>query len=126
LSTPLIFFSRPLLTLWMGKAFAAHSWLTLALLSVASGLLALNVTLHYSLLAMGDIRYVAVLNLVAGAAMLGIMMLLVPRFGIVGAALGRIVYGPITWLMFLRINNVLRNPHSISRPASATVAAAEI
>ena len=126
LSTPLIFFSRGFLTLWMGKAFAAHAWLTLALLSVASGLLALNVTLHYSLLAMGDIRYVAVLNLVAGAAMLGIMMLLVPRFGIVGAALGRIVYGPITWLMFLRINNVLRNPHSISRPASATVAAAEI
>lgn len=126
LSSPLILFSRPFLTFWMGKGFAAHAWLALALLSIASGLVALNVTLHYSLLAMGCIRNVAVLNLIAGGAMLALMALLVPRFGIVGAALGRVVYGPVTWLMYLKLNSVLHSPHMRSQPASPTVATAEI
>jgi O-antigen/teichoic acid export membrane protein len=126
LATPLTFFSRPLLTFWMGKGFAAHAWLVLALLSVAAGLLALNVTLHYSLLAMGYIGHVALLNLIAGGAMLVLMVVLIPRFGIVGAALGRIVYGPVTWLMYLRLNHVLRSPHMLPQPASTTVATAEI
>jgi O-antigen/teichoic acid export membrane protein len=126
LSTPLIFFSRPFLALWMGKEFAAHASPTMALLSVAAGLLALNVTLHYSLLAMGYIRYVALVNMVAGAAMLGLMMFLIPRFGIVGAAIGRIVYGPVTWLMYLKLNSAMRNLQLFSQPAATTVAAAEI
>ncbi len=126
LSAPLTLFSRPFLIFWMGKGFAAHTWLALTLLSVAAGLLALNVTLHYSLLAMGCIRHVALLNLIAGGAMLALMALLIPRFGIVGAALGRIVYGPVTWLMYLKLNNVLRSPHMLSQPASTAVATAEI
>jgi O-antigen/teichoic acid export membrane protein len=126
LSTPLTLYSRNFLTFWMGKGFAAHAWLALGLLSVASGLVALNVALHYSLLAMGCIRNVAVLNLIAGGAMLTVMALLIPRFGIVGAALGRLVYGPVTWLMYLKLNDALRPPHIVSKPASATAATAEI
>jgi O-antigen/teichoic acid export membrane protein len=126
LSTPLIFFSRPFLTLWMGKGFAAHAWVVLALLSVAAGLLALNVTLHYSLLAMGYIRHVALLNLIAGGAMLALMAVLIPRLGIIGAALSRIVYGPVTWVMYLKLNNILRSPDVLTRPQSTTAAAAEI
>jgi O-antigen/teichoic acid export membrane protein len=124
LSAPLTFFSRPFLTLWMGRGFAAHSWPVLALLSVAAGLLALNVTLHYSLLALGYIRHVALLNLIAGGAMLALMALMVPRVGVAGAALGRIVYGPITWLMYLKLNNVLRSPDGLAAPTA--VATAEI
>lgn len=126
LAVPLTFFSRPFLTFWMGKGFAVHASLLLALLSVSAGLLALNVTLHYSLLAMGRIRYVALLNLIAGGAMLAVMALLIPRFGIVGAALGRIVYGPVTWLMCLRLNDVLNSPRSVVQPAPTTAIAAEI
>ena len=110
----------------MGKAFAAHAWLALALLSVAAGFLALNVTLHYSLLALGSIQHVALLNLIAGAAMLTTMAVLTPRFGIAGAALGRSVYGPVTWLMYLRLNRTLHSPHTPVPTAIATAATADI
>lgn len=126
LSAPPIFFSRPFLTFWMGKGFATHAWLSLTLLSVAAGLVAVNVTWHYSLLAIGSIRYVALLNLIAGAAMLALMAFLIPRFGVVGAALGRIVYGPVTWLMYFRLNNVLRSPHIASQPAAVGTIAVEV
>jgi O-antigen/teichoic acid export membrane protein len=126
LSAPLAIFSRPFLTLWMGKGFATQAWLALTFLSVAAGLLAINVTLHYSLLAVGCIRHVVVLNLIAGGVMLALMAILIPRFGIVGSALGRIVYGPVTWLMYSKLNGVLRNPLTLSQPASTTVATAEI
>jgi O-antigen/teichoic acid export membrane protein len=125
LSVPLTLFSRRFLTLWVGKDFAAHAWPVLALLSVAAGLLALNVTPHYSLLALGYIRYVALLNLIAGGAMLALMALMIPRFGIIGAALGRIGYGPITWLMYPRLNSVLRGPRISRQPTSTPAVAAE-
>ena len=94
------------------------------LLSVAAGLLAINVTLHYSLLAMGYIRHVALLNLIAGGAMLALMALLLPVLES-GAALGRIVYGPVTWLLYLKLNSVLRNPHMLSQSASTSVVTAK-
>jgi len=119
LSAPLAFFSRRLLTLWMGSDFAAHAWSVLTWLSIAAGLLAFNVTLHYSLLAMGCIRNVAVLNLIAGGAMLVLMLLLIPRYGIVGAAIGRTIYGPVTWLLYPKLNHVLRSP-DLSSPATST------
>jgi O-antigen/teichoic acid export membrane protein len=125
LSIPLTFFSRPFLTLWMGSAFAAHASLLLALLSLAAGLLALNVTLHYSLLAMGCIRYVALLNLLAGAAMLTVMALLIPRLGIVGAGVGRVVYGPVTWLMYFRLNDVVHRSRSAPPQSSSAALTAD-
>lgn len=126
LSIPVAVFSRQFLALWMGDAFATHAWSTVALLSAAAGLLALNVTLHYSLLAMGCIRHVALLNLIAGGAMLGVMALLIPRYGIFGAALGRTVYGPVTWLMYIKLHQLLRSPQKPSQSASTTAIAAEI
>jgi len=109
LSLPLVLFSKALLTAWMGSSFAGHTFFLLSLLALASGFLALNVTPHYALLALGHVRYVTVLNLVAGVVMLLAMALLVPRFGLAGAAFGRLVYGPITWLMYVKLNSLLRN-----------------
>jgi O-antigen/teichoic acid export membrane protein len=126
LSAPSALFSTRFLTLWMGSDFAVHTSSVLAWLSLAAGLLAVNVTPHYSLLALGYIRNVALLNLIAGGAMLAFMALLIPRYGIVGAALGRALYGPITWLMYLKLNHVLRNPNIFSQSTSTTVAPVEI
>lgn len=126
LSAPLVVFGRSFLNLWMGKTFATHASTTLAILSVAAGLLALNVTLHYSLLAMGEIRHVALLNLLAGGAMLILTVLLVPRFGIVGAALGRAFYGPVTWLMCLKLKTLLLEPNMLRPLISTGAVAAEI
>ncbi len=109
LSVPMVLFSKGLLSAWMGSSFAGHTSSLLALLALASGFLALNVTPHYALLALGHVRYVTAINLVAGVAMLVTMALLVPRFGLAGAAFGRLVYGPITWLMYVKLNSLLHN-----------------
>jgi O-antigen/teichoic acid export membrane protein len=100
LSVPLAFFSKLALQLWMGAAFAQQAWMALSIVAVGFGFLALNITAHYALLALGQVRLVSMLNLAGGAAMLVATILLAPRFGIAGAAVGRLLYGPITLLMY--------------------------
>jgi O-antigen/teichoic acid export membrane protein len=104
---PVVLLSKPLLALWMGPAFAHHTWLILTLLAIGFGLLGLNVTGHYTLLALGEAKYVTCLNLVAGAVTLIAMVALIPRFGLLGAAAGRLIYGPITWIMYLKIRRLM-------------------
>ena len=107
LCVPLALFSKLILQLWMGAAFAQQAWMVLSIVAAGFGLLALNVTGHYALLALGQVRLVALLNLGGGAAMLVAMALLVPRFGLAGAAVGRLLYGPITLLMYCRLRSIL-------------------
>ena len=107
LCVPLALFSNLILRLWMGAAFAQQTWMVLSIVAAGFGLLALNVTGHYALLALGQVRLVAVLNLAGGAAMLIAMVLLAPRFGLAGAAVGRLLYGPITLLMYWRLRAML-------------------
>ena len=101
LSVPLILGSKLILTAWMGSDFAEHSWLILSIVACSYALLGMNVTGYYTLLATGGVRQATYVNLAAGGGMLLAMSLLIPRWGMVGAAAGRLVYGPITWLMYL-------------------------
>ncbi len=107
LCIPLALFSKLILRLWMGAAFAQQTWVVLSIVAAAFGLLALNVTGHYALLALGQVRLVAMLNLAGGVAMLGAMVLLAPRLGLAGVAVGRLLYGPITLLMYWRLRAML-------------------
>jgi O-antigen/teichoic acid export membrane protein len=107
LCIPLVFFSNTILRLWMGEPFASRTWPLLSIIALGFGLLALNVTGHYTLLALAQVRLVAMLNLAGGAAMLLVMFFLIPRFGLTGAAMGRLVYGPITLLMYGRLRVLL-------------------
>jgi O-antigen/teichoic acid export membrane protein len=125
LCIPLVFFSKTILRLWMGAPFASQAWPLLSIIAVGFGLLALNVTGHYTLLALAQVRLVAMLNLAGGAAMLLVMFLLIPRFGLTGAAIGRLVYGPITLLMYGRLRALL-SPHTAPRPSAFTKLAAPV
>lgn len=107
LCAPVVLFSKVILRLWMGAAFAQQNWVVLSMVALSFGFLSLNVTGHYALLAMTQVRLVAILNLLGGAAMLIAMFLLAPRYGLTGAAAGRLLYGPITLLMYLRLQRTL-------------------
>jgi O-antigen/teichoic acid export membrane protein len=104
---PMVLLSKPILHVWMGAAFASANWPVLSIIALSFGFLSLNVTAHYALLALAHVRLVAVLNLLGGGAMILVMSLLASRLGLTGAAAGRLLYGPITLLMYPRLWKLL-------------------
>lgn len=101
LSAPLILGGKYIISAWLGADYAQHVWPTLSIVTLSFALLGMNVTAHYTLLAAGKVRQVTYLNLAAGGVMLVAMGALIPKFGIEGAATGRLIYGPVTWLMYV-------------------------
>jgi O-antigen/teichoic acid export membrane protein len=104
---PLALLSGPILRIWMGSDFSRHAAPALAVVALSFAALAFNIPGHYALMALGRVRYLAGLNFVGMTMSFLIALLLIPRFGIVGAALGRLSYGPITWLLYPKLNKLL-------------------
>jgi O-antigen/teichoic acid export membrane protein len=92
----------------MGVEFSRHAAVSLSLLALSFALLAFNIPGHYALMALGRVRFLAGLNLVGGIVSLLVALALIPHLGIVGAAIGRVTYGPITWLLYPKLRSVLR------------------
>jgi O-antigen/teichoic acid export membrane protein len=92
LSAPFILFPRELLRLWMGAEFARVGHTLLSLLAISFALLALTVVPHYTLLALGRVKFVSSLNIATGAGLLLVMLLILPRTGMLGAGACRIMY----------------------------------
>jgi O-antigen/teichoic acid export membrane protein len=100
LSLPLIVCGGRVLSTWLRPAFGPQPLLMFPIIVCSFALVGMNVTAHYALLAMGHVRVVTYLNLLAGIVMLLVMVLLVPKHGLQGAAWSRLVYGPITCLAY--------------------------
>jgi len=109
LGLPLIVLGKPVLALWMGNAFATQGYIALALLAVANVILAVNVVPHYTLLAMGKVRFVSLVNVSGGLSSLTMAALLVPSFGLLGAAAARLLYGPVISLNLLQVAKLFAN-----------------
>ena len=115
LTLPVALFGKALLRFWIGAAFVSATGPTLVLLAVGFGLLAMNVTAHYTMLALGQIRYLTYVNLAVGAATILLVSVLTRHWGMSGAAAARLLYGPFTWVMYLKIRSLL--PESGPSPA---------
>jgi O-antigen/teichoic acid export membrane protein len=118
LAIPIIFGSRYILRLWMGQDFAIHASAALSIMACGFALLGLNVTGFFMFMAMGRIKLLALINAIGAAAMLVAIAILAPRFGIIGAAAGRLVYGPIVCLIYIPLRNVLRITRDVPTNAS--------
>ncbi len=118
LAAPVTFGSRFILRHWMGQDFADHAALTLTVTACSFALLGLNVTGHYFLMAFGQVRLLTLVNLAGAAAMFAGIALLTPRYGVLGAACGRLVYGPVTWIAYLSLHKALSEPAGSSANAS--------
>jgi O-antigen/teichoic acid export membrane protein len=103
LSLPLTVCGGRVLSAWLRPAFGLQPLLMFPIIVCSFALLGMNVTAHYALLAMGHARVVTYLNLLAGIVMLLVMVLLVPKHGVQGAAWARLVYGPITCLAYFHL-----------------------
>jgi len=107
LSLPLVALGSRLLMWWVGPAFGHQPLLMFPTIVCSFALLGMNVTAHYALLAVGHVRVVTYLNLLAGMAMLLTMAMLIPKHGLQGAALARLVYGPITCIAYLYLSKII-------------------
>jgi O-antigen/teichoic acid export membrane protein len=107
LSLPIIVFGRHVLAIWVGVHFSQQPPQMFPIIAGSFALLGMNVTAHYVLLAVGQVRILTYLNLTAGIVMLLIMTILIPKHGLQGAALARLVYGPITCLAYFQLYRVI-------------------
>ena len=110
ISLALIVLGSRVLSYWIGPAFAQQFPLIFPTIVCSFALLGMNVTAHYALLAAGQVRVVTYLNLFAGTVMLLGMAMLIPRYGLQGAAWARLVYGPITCLAYLYLYKIIWRP----------------
>ncbi len=108
LAVPLVLFGKRILSVWMGAGFAEHSHLLLAILAISFFTLSLNVAPYFTLLGLGKVRFVSLTNLFGGALSLLGAVVLIPFFGLIGAAIGRLFYGPLTGLTYLKVERSLR------------------
>jgi O-antigen/teichoic acid export membrane protein len=115
----LILFGQRILLSWAGAEIAQSSASIFPIIVWSSAFLGLNVTGTYALLALGRVRTLTWINLSAGAAMLLLMVCMLPRLGTYGLALARLCYGSITLLLYLPLVRELRksSSSSISFPA---------
>lgn len=116
LSLPLLIFGSHVLAMWIGTTtFGQQPLLRFPTIVCSFALLGMNVTAHYALLAAGHVRVVTYLNLLAGSVMLLVMATLIPDHGLQGAALARLVYGPITCLAYFYLYRIVlrAEPHAL-------------
>ena len=90
-----------LLQAWAGPAIAQTAAPFFPLVILGSALLGLSVTGTYALFALGEVRFVAWLNISIGLAMLVLMVWLLPRKGIQGLATSRLLYGLFSLLLYI-------------------------
>jgi len=100
IALPIVIGAHPILGLWVGSAVAADSSNLLRLLALGYCTLALPTAAHYFLYGIGKAKWVALSNLVAGILSLLLNFMLVPRFGALGAAASRFVYGAVIMISF--------------------------
>ena len=116
LSLPLIVFGSRILSVWIRPVFAQQPPLMFPTIVCSYALLGMNVTAHYALLAVGHVRVVTYFNLLAGIAMLFVMALLIPSHGLQGAAVARLVYGPITCLAYFHLYKIIWRARATQSP----------
>ena len=99
---------QPLLSLFAGNAFAREQDILMGLLVASFFLLACNVASYYLLLALGASKPVSLISTGSMLLALALTVILVPAYGLNGAAVGRLAYGLGTLALLERAQRVLR------------------
>jgi O-antigen/teichoic acid export membrane protein len=94
-------FGDRMLSIWAGHAVERAGRSVLPLLVWGAAAQGLSITGAYTLLALGRIRLITLLNLAGSAAMLFAAPILLPRFGPQGMAIARLFYGPCALLVYV-------------------------
>jgi O-antigen/teichoic acid export membrane protein len=96
-----------LLRVFAGGAIQDPRWPVAMLLALNFLVLACSVAPYYLLLALGHSRTVSVITTCGMLASLLLMTVLIPRFGMAGAALARLAYGVAALVFLVRARRIL-------------------
>ena len=96
-------FAHAILGAWLGVSFADQYWKVLIVMGLSFALLSINVAPHYILLGSGQPKFVSVLNVGGGIAMLFAMAILGPAYGLLGVALSRGFYGLVVSMSYWKL-----------------------
>jgi O-antigen/teichoic acid export membrane protein len=107
-SGTLIATAHIILTVWLGPAAAAKYSNLLIAMTIGNGLLAVSVVPHYTALAFGRSRELALMNLAAGLASGIVAFVLLHRVGLIGGGLARILAGLVSLLAFAIVTSVFK------------------
>lgn len=122
-TTVLLLFGGTILRIWGGEGIARIGKPVLPLIVWGTALPALTVSGAYSMLVLDRVRTVALLSLIAGATMLLSVPWLLARYGFVGMAYARMIYGPITLCVYIPLFLLLRRGRLTTRSNSDSAAA---
>lgn len=113
-STPAAVFAPDILEHWVGGSFKEKSTVTLQILIATYLVLGLAALPYYISLAAGRPRLVACFSVASAAMNVGAIVLLIPRYGIVGAAVAYLIsvlgVPVFIWYVERRVLELLRSP----------------
>lgn len=102
-TTFLLVFGMRILRAWAGDVVAQSARPIFALVVWSTGLLAMSVTGNYVLLALGRVRAVTAVNILSSALMFVSIRWLLPRYGISGIAVGRLLSALVGVLLYIPV-----------------------
>lgn len=106
-------FAPHILSLWISPAFAAENIGVARLLLLAFAVLCVNIPSYFVLIGLGDIRFISLLNLLAGCVCAVLLLLLDPT-SLQGFAHVRVLYGVLLLTSWWRLHQKLRAMMSAS------------
>jgi O-antigen/teichoic acid export membrane protein len=113
---PAICFARPILLYWLGPAFAAKSTIVLQLLAATYLMFGLITVPYYIALGAGRPQIAAAFNATAAGLNVVLIAVLIPLYGIVGAAIAYLLSMAAVPVFIARIErDILRMPHDLWR-----------
>jgi O-antigen/teichoic acid export membrane protein len=98
-----------LLRVFAGGAVQDPQWQVALLLTLNFLVLACNVAPYYLLLALGHSRTVSVITTCGMLVALLLMIVLIPRLGLAGAALARLAYGAAALIFLVLVHRILKS-----------------
>lgn len=100
----LVFFPETIFRLWLGRELPPDAMAALTPLTLSFFLLCLNIPPYYMLLGMGQVRFVAIVNLIAGVVSMTALASLLETGGLYIAAISKLIYAGILLVQFYRVN----------------------
>jgi O-antigen/teichoic acid export membrane protein len=123
----LLLFGESFLRVWGGDAIARTGASILPAIVWSTSAAGLGVAGAYSMLALGRVKTTTAFTLAGGALTAVAMPMLAKRYGLPGLAWGRLLYGPVSCLIYLPMLSIVRNQAEKTEfPALSTPACEEL